>query len=373
MSRPTSSLAIFVFCSAGVLADEPFRYPEGKHGKGELKYVNGLPVLVVAGTPEEMGEQIGILGVKPVAKKMDGLVRKLIGPAWPLVVRACDSLYRRFPPDYQSQVEAMAKSSGIDRDTLIVANAIADVQHLAKCSVLVIEPSRSATGQMLVGRNWDNNPIGDLPKLGLVIIERPAGKHAFAAVSFPGLLISASVMNDAGLTLASNDVIESKDGSPRFNIQGTPGTVGARRLMEECANLDDADKLLKTMTATVRANLILCDRKGSVVYEITPKTVSQRRGNNGICVCTNHFLSPGLSTDEKCWRYSKLMDLDKRAKFSVDDVAKAMQEVSQGKGTIQSMIFEPSPLRMHVSLGEGPAKNEPYKALDCAKLLGVQR
>src|SRR6516162_1367504 len=117
MKRPITSLAMFVFFSAGVFADEPFRYPERKHGKGELKYVNDLPVLVVAGAPEEMGEQIGILGVKPVAKKMDGLVRKLIGPAWPLVVKACDSLYRRFPPDYQRQVEAMAKSSGIDRDT----------------------------------------------------------------------------------------------------------------------------------------------------------------------------------------------------------------------------------------------------------------
>src|SRR4029077_14149014 len=46
---------------------EPFRFPEGKHGKGELKYVNGVPVLVLAGTPEEMGEQMGVLGLKPAA------------------------------------------------------------------------------------------------------------------------------------------------------------------------------------------------------------------------------------------------------------------------------------------------------------------
>src|SRR5262245_36733072 len=26
-------------------AAEPFKYPEGKHGKGELKYVEGVPVL----------------------------------------------------------------------------------------------------------------------------------------------------------------------------------------------------------------------------------------------------------------------------------------------------------------------------------------
>ena len=44
---------------------EPFRYPEARFGKGELRYVNGLPVLTVAGTPEEMGEQVGKLAALP--------------------------------------------------------------------------------------------------------------------------------------------------------------------------------------------------------------------------------------------------------------------------------------------------------------------
>src|SRR4051794_7935508 len=46
-------------------ADPPFRYPEGKSGKGELRYVNGLPVLTVAGTPEEIGSAVGALALKP--------------------------------------------------------------------------------------------------------------------------------------------------------------------------------------------------------------------------------------------------------------------------------------------------------------------
>ena len=49
-------------------AAEPFRFPEAKHKGGELKYINGLPVLTVAGTPEEIGEQVATLtagSVKP--------------------------------------------------------------------------------------------------------------------------------------------------------------------------------------------------------------------------------------------------------------------------------------------------------------------
>ena len=36
-------------------------YTEGKHGQGELKYINRIPVLILAGSPQEMGEQGGAL------------------------------------------------------------------------------------------------------------------------------------------------------------------------------------------------------------------------------------------------------------------------------------------------------------------------
>src|SRR5262249_33421059 len=46
-------------------------YDEGKHGKGELKYINGLPILIVEGTPEEIGNQIGTLTKKPLGRLLD--------------------------------------------------------------------------------------------------------------------------------------------------------------------------------------------------------------------------------------------------------------------------------------------------------------
>jgi len=54
------------------------------------------------------------------------------------------------------------------------------------CSSLLIEPSRSATGGPLFGRNLDFYGRGILHKYSLVAVYRPDGKHAFAAVTFPG-------------------------------------------------------------------------------------------------------------------------------------------------------------------------------------------
>jgi hypothetical protein len=62
------------------LSTVPFRYPEVKHGKGELKYINDLPVLLVAGTAEEIGDEIGVLGMKPFSPLLGQLHETL--KAW---------------------------------------------------------------------------------------------------------------------------------------------------------------------------------------------------------------------------------------------------------------------------------------------------
>ena len=59
--------------SINPLSAAPFRYPEAKHGKGELRYINQVPVLLVAGTPEEIGEQMGVLAIRPAAGLLTGI------------------------------------------------------------------------------------------------------------------------------------------------------------------------------------------------------------------------------------------------------------------------------------------------------------
>src|SRR4051794_19486109 len=93
---PRLRIAVACLCLSLVLApaaraEQPFRYTEGKHGKGELKYVNGLPVLTVEGTPEEIGAQIGALTKKPLARLL-GFPKQYLKEfgfesAWPALAR----------------------------------------------------------------------------------------------------------------------------------------------------------------------------------------------------------------------------------------------------------------------------------------------
>src|SRR5947209_9491482 len=53
MTRRFVSLLVVGLVATSAVADQPFRYPEARHGAGTLRYVHGIPVLTVGGTPEE--------------------------------------------------------------------------------------------------------------------------------------------------------------------------------------------------------------------------------------------------------------------------------------------------------------------------------
>src|SRR5262245_4028347 len=270
-------LPILVLLFASITqAAEPFRYPEGKHGKAELKYINDLPVLTLEGTPEEIGEQIAMLTSKSATKLLgyprDILRRMKLEAMWPALVLAGKAMVPHFPPDYVRELDASIKTISVDRDALIVGNTMFDVMKIAACATLFVDADHSVTHGPLLARNLDYPTLGYLQDYSMVIVVRPKGKHAFASVGFPGILGCMSGMNDAGLCLAVLETYAANDGAPKFNAKGTPYAMCYRRILEECTTIEEAEKLLRSMSRTTMNNLAVCDKKGGAVFEITPKS-----------------------------------------------------------------------------------------------------
>jgi hypothetical protein len=115
--------------------------------------------------------------------------------------------------------------------------------------------------------------------------------------------------------------------------------------------------------------LTLCDKNGGAVFEITPTNLEVRAAENGVCCCTNHFRTEKLCLDDKCWRYTKLAPLLAKdaGKLAVNDVFARLDEVNQGRSTLQSMVFEPDARVLHLACGENATKLKPHK-LELGKL-----
>jgi isopenicillin-N N-acyltransferase like protein len=380
MAKRGHRLVILILVSivavSSAIAAEPFRWPEAKHGAGELRYINHVPVLVLAGTPEEMGEQVGVLcksGLKDAEKLLMGYVEaKHMGKVFPVLLKTAGALSATFPPDHLKEMKAVAKSADMSPDLIIAAHALHDMLQLRGCSDVIVEPARSTTGGLLFGRNTDLPPVAGLQDFWMVIVFRPKGKRAFAAVSVPGGVGVGAAMNDAGLCMGQNEILQSGDDSPKYNPLGTPIFLGARRLMEECKDLDEAEKLIREMNWTTATLFAMADRKEGRIFEVTPKSVHVRKANSAFCAATNHFRTKGLSVSRapQCWRWPRLETASQANRpFGVKEVQDTLDSVNQGNYTLQSMVFEPGPMRAHVALGEPPVTKLPYREIDLRPLL----
>jgi hypothetical protein len=387
-TRVAAGLLTFVlplaFLSAGEAArpaqEKDFRFPEGRVAGGSLAYRNGLPVLVVEGSPEQMGTAAGTLALKPSPQTLEYtrclLRERNAERLYDLFVKGGNGMFGHFPPAYRAEIDALARSAGVSRDDVIVGNTFFDLKKVFACSAVLVEPGRSATGGPLLGRNLDYPSLGYIHKHSLVTVYRPTGKHAFATVGFPGLVGCLSGMNDAGLCVAILEVFQVKDGVTGFDPEGLPYALCYRKILEDCTTIDQAQKCLEGLRRTTTTNLVVADRDGVAVLEVTPARVARRAAGGGACACTNHFCTPDLrpadvvDVSRTLGRFGTLnAGLKGEAKLTPDDLRKRLDAVNLGELTLQTMVFEPRTLRLHLAVGETPASAQPFRTVDLGPLL----
>jgi hypothetical protein len=371
-SRLTAALVVLLVPLLAHAA-EPFRYTEGTHGSGRLRYIHDLPVLTVAGTPEEIGEQIAVLTATPLQRLVKypraALEALHVGFLMPQLIKVSNAMLPQFPADHRRELEAMAKRAGVPMDLAVLGNTLPDILKTTGCSTIIVQPGRSAVKGPLFGRNLDYYNLGFLHDYSLVTVYRPKGKHAFAAVGFPGMVGCISGMNDAGLALATLEVYSSKDGAPKLQAKGVPYALTYRRILEECTTVAEAEKLLRSLERTTMNNLAICDPHGGAVFEITSRSLVVRRPIEDICCCTNHFRTPELATSTQCRRFEILSTCRELPRIDLATVAQKLHAANQGEDTLQTMIFEPASLKLHLAIGKPPSSGRPMKTLDLVSLM----
>ena len=183
MARSAIFALVIALASTNALsAQPPFRFPEARCPHGELKYINGIPILTVDGTPDEMGSAVGLLALRP-GKRMATYPEDVLSHFYlslfrfPLV-HAGRQMVKELPADYRLEMDAMARAAKVDRDLLVLGNTMFDLKKIIACSALLVEPARSATGGTLMGRNLDYPSLGYAQHYSLVTIYRPVGREA---------------------------------------------------------------------------------------------------------------------------------------------------------------------------------------------------
>jgi hypothetical protein len=360
---------------AAQTSGEPRRYVEGRHGPATLTYVEHIPLMKLAGTPAEMGEQAGrLLGESGARAVRDYLGRVLVGPLRGMVLAKARLMEAHMPADYLEEMKAFAAASPLDYEELLLVNTFADVKKLVRCTTIAVSRERSAAGTPLLGRNFDFPAFGIAHHYGLVVVYHPRGKKAFASITHPGLIGTHSFLNADGLAGA---VMEVPGGDPAFSPEAMPALMLYRRIAESAASVERGLEILERGPRCTSNNLMLVAASGeAALAEFTVNAFAVRRPTDGLLFGTNHHRAAALTDSPHfCPRMKYLLEAAAKddAEWSVESLKTHLRRTAQGQLSIFSMVFLPERRAVYVATGTLPAADGPFVLLDRDRLFGPAR
>lgn len=338
-----------------------------RHGKGELKQVNGIPVLILQGKPEQMGAQYGnILGelIRGLEQHLDEHV--YISPQQKCAAQMfVSSLEKNISDRYRKELKAAARASGASYRSLLLLNSIGDVFNMG-CSTFAVWGKRSFDGNPLFGRNLDFYTFDLADKLNMILICRPEGRNRFAACAIAGLSAVYSGMNEHGLCLGNMLAHNAKN---RLNPTGMFSGFGFRQILEESSTVTEACALIKKQEYCGGNNLMLVDPANKpCIAEIDARTVLYRKPEAEYIYATNHFTFKDLAAHPvSCRRYNTLLrQLEYTSSpLSIEQSKELLTKTAIKSINLQSMIFRPRTREMYCSLKNIPAAEGPFVRIDC--------
>lgn len=227
---------------------------------GELRWIEGQRVVLLRGTPEQVGRAHGRLLKKEAYACLDsvlntfGTVQTIRSGRWfrDDLRAAHKRLAPHIPPRHRREMVALAESLDVDPELVEMANVFPELFH---CSGFAVFGSATADGKLYHGRVLDYMTTIGLQDAATTFIVAPQGRHAFANVGYAGFIGSVSGMNSRGVSLGE------MGGGGEGRWDGVPMATLMRRALEECDTLDEVMKLWKDSPRTCEYYYVFADGK----------------------------------------------------------------------------------------------------------------
>ncbi len=229
-------------------------------GNGRLEMHDGTRVLVLQGTPEEMGRQHGVLLKKEIRSVTDrilygvGVGSSLDKGRWFFgeIEEAQARLLPHMNPRYLREADALAQAAGLHPQESRLANFFPELFH---CSGFALHGSAVAGGRLFHGRVLDYLKGMGLEQNAVVIVQRPEKGNAWVNCGYAGFVGSVTAMNEKHLAIGE------MGGRGEGNWDGKPMAHLMREVMETCDTIDQAVALMQSSKRTCEYYYVISDAK----------------------------------------------------------------------------------------------------------------
>lgn len=257
-----------------------------------------FPVITLEGAPYQQGLQHGEALDREITGNLEvyfhrfaleGLNReRVLGYAEDyLIAIAAQS------PAYFGGIRGIADASGHTVEEITALNLRYEILYYAYgqsartdgCTAFVVPPSRSTSGHLLIGQNWDW-----IPEIAGALVRSTdgAGRKTLGFIE-AGIFGEKIGLNSAGLGLAINGLSTTADNWQRRSRPFHLRCYEALRAKD----LAGAVEIVQAEPRACAANFLLAQPPASAVdLEVAPRAVYRIDGANACFVHANHFLAP---------------------------------------------------------------------------------
>ncbi len=262
-----------------------------------------LPLVEIEGPPESRGLAYGRAADSRIKKGVEQYQSffETRDITWDEIVIAGRKLEQRLAKDYPAhliELEAIAKGAGVELTEILLINGRSEILNAANrpaeeeqiedgCTSALALPSRTKSGRLLHGQNWDWRPECEETTVVLAV-RRDDGPDVLTYVEAGGL--ARAGLNQAGIAITGNNLETT---SENWIKPGVPISV-IRRLVLEAPNLGRALQAVASAPRTVSNNMMIsCAEGGGMAFDLetTPDEIFWLKPENGLMTHANHFIS----------------------------------------------------------------------------------
>lgn len=373
------SLLVGMLVPAGFAAEvRPIKQPTivRQFDRAALLEQDGLQVLLLAGSPYQMGYQQGallkpqvtkfikhILFVAQAAETVKGDANRngTLQAAWQ---RAGKFIDRR----YLEEMQGLADGAGIDVKEVQLANIFPELFH---CSGFALFGKATQNGTLYHGRILDYMTEVGLQDYAMITVAKPDGYNSFITVGYVGFLGSVTGMNDQQVAFGE------MGGRGEGQWDGMPMSFLMRKGFEEASTLDKALAIFRDTPRTCEYYYVISDAKipDARGLACTPEKFEEVAPGQGHPLLRHAIPDAVLMSADK--RYEALASLvkNKHGKIGLNDALDLMNRPVAMESCLHRVLFDPKNLKLWVANAVSPEKTEkfaacyqPYYAFDFAEL-----
>jgi len=244
-----------------------------------VERVDGRPLIVVKGTPQEMGKsyaeqlrQITIYNCRKILFAF-GVYHAIEKGEWfpHSLLQAFELQKAWLPAHYIEEMDALADELQIPREYIYAANIFPEFFH---CSVMAFKGKATEDGQLLHGRILDYMTEIGLQRAAVTVVFMPTDRTAWVNIGYAGCVGTVTCMNEKGLAFGM------MGGRGEGYLEGIPMTFLMREVAERFETTADAVEWIKSVPRSCEYFYVLSDAKthGAVAIASWSAALAKEKG-----------------------------------------------------------------------------------------------